>query len=60
MVEFETRFLTHADKVFGTHKFQAMDDKAAITRAATIYQSGIGKGYEIWRDDRSIHSVTYR
>ena len=60
MIEYEARFLNHADRVFGTHHFVAEDDKVAITRSATVYASGIGKGYEIWRDDRAIHSVVYR
>jgi hypothetical protein len=60
MIEYETRFVNRADKVFGTHHFLANDDNAAITRSATVYASGIGKAYEIWRDDRPIHSVVYQ
>jgi hypothetical protein len=60
MPQYRVHFLNHADDVFGTDHFESEHDEAAIAYAATVCRSGIGKGYEIWQDDRYVHTEIYR
>ena len=59
MPQFQIHFLTHGDTVFGSHQFEAADDTAAIAYASVVYHTGIGKGFEIWRDDKQVHTEMF-
>jgi hypothetical protein len=54
MPQYLCLFLNHADEVFGSDVFGAGSDDEAISLARTIYNNGIGKGYELWRDESLI------
>lgn len=47
--------MNHANDVFGRDMEDAESDDEVIANALTIYRSGIGKGFEIWRDDKLVH-----
>ena len=59
MALYRARFLTHGDQVFHVDYFDAEHDEAAIAHAARVFRYGIGKGYEIWHDDRLVHVESY-
>lgn len=59
MPRYHCLFVTHADDVFSSDFLEAESDDEAIARALSLYRSGIGKGYEIWRDDELIHTHTH-
>ncbi|HTF44342.1 MAG TPA: hypothetical protein VK641_10610 [Terriglobales bacterium] len=59
MPQYFILFLTHGDDVFGSHQFAAPDDTAAVTYAQAVYRSTIGRGYEIWRGVRHVHTEIY-
>ena len=59
MARYLCLFLDHADDVFGSDIFDAATDEAAKKIALTRYKIGIGKGFELWRDDCLIGSYTY-
>jgi len=52
---YRVRFLDHANRVFGTDEMECASDEDAVTRARQIHRHGIGKGYEIWEDERCVH-----
>jgi hypothetical protein len=58
MARYLCMFLNHADEVYGSDFMDAENDDEAIARAQSIYRNNIGKGFELWRDDRLIHSHT--
>jgi hypothetical protein len=60
MVLYRAHFITHADRIFGVSHFDAEHDEAAIAHARQVFRSGIGKGYEIWLDDRLVHAETHK
>jgi len=51
--------MNHANDVFGRDMLDAESDHQAIAQALTIYCCGIGKGFEIWRDEELVHVHTY-
>lgn len=60
MIKYQIRFITHSGIVFGTDHFSAEDDKRAISKAHAVYRTRFGKGYEVWQDDRHVHTESYR
>lgn len=60
MRKYRAHFLTHGDKVFGVAHFEATDDELAKVHASKTLSSGIGKGYQIWEDNRLVHTETYK
>jgi hypothetical protein len=59
MARYRIQFLNHANDIFGFEIFDADGDEQAIDRAALVYSSNIGKGYEIWDGDRRVHVESY-
>jgi glyoxylase-like metal-dependent hydrolase (beta-lactamase superfamily II) len=57
---YRAHFVNHADHIFGVSHFDAEHDEAAIAHARQVFRSGIGKGYEIWHEDRLVHKQTHR
>ena len=60
MAPYRAQHLTHGDDIFSVDHFVAEHDRAAIEHAAKKLRSGIGKGYEIWQNDRLVHVERYR
>lgn len=58
MPRYRAHFLTHRNDIFSVAHFEAEHDEAAIAHAAQVFRSRIGKGYEIWHDDRLVHEET--
>jgi hypothetical protein len=56
---YHCHFMNHADKVFGSGFFDARTDDEAIKRAMTIYRNGIGKGFELCRNDCLVHTYVH-
>jgi hypothetical protein len=56
MARYLCLFVTHADDVFGSEFMDAETDQAAVARALTIHRNGIGKGFELWRDDQLVYA----
>jgi len=56
---YDIYFIDHADRIFGRDSFEAVNDTAAIERGRSLYRTTIGRGHEIWRDDRHVHSEVY-
>jgi hypothetical protein len=59
MALYRAHFLTHGNDIFDVDHFDAEHDEAAINHAVQVFRSGIGKGYEIWHDDRLVHVEIY-
>jgi hypothetical protein len=59
MPPYRAHFLTHGDDIFSVEHFEADHDEAAVAFAGRAFRSNIGKGYEIWQDDRLIHVETF-
>jgi hypothetical protein len=59
MPKYQACFINHANSVIAAENFDAADDPAAIAYARTMYRSGVGRGYELWQDDRHFHSASY-
>jgi hypothetical protein len=51
MHRYHCLFTDHGDHVFSGSFFTAGSDADAINHAVLIYGNGIGKGFELWRDD---------
>jgi hypothetical protein len=49
-------FHDHAGHVFSHADISAIDNDDAIDVARRLYRTGIGRGYEIWRTGRHIHT----
>ena len=60
MTSYRAQFLTHADEIFGVAHFEAEDDVAAISYANEKLATGIGKGHQIWEEDRLVHTEIYK
>lgn len=58
-MQYQCRFLNHANEVFSNAIFSADNDDEAIRRALTVYRNGVGKGFELWRAGRQLHSYVY-
>lgn len=56
MAQYRLHFIDHGDNIFGSETLQAADDAHAIEHARARHRTGIGKGYEIWRDERLVHT----
>ena len=52
-------FLNHGGHIFSVTHFDAEDDEEAKAHAAKRFQSTIGKGYEIWHENRLVHAEDY-
>jgi hypothetical protein len=59
MALYRAHFLDHGGNVFSVEDFDAEHDEAAKTYAAEVFQSTIGKGYEIWHGDRLVHAENF-
>ena len=59
MGQYRAHFVTHGDRVFGVEHFDAESDAHAIEHARALFTSGIGKGYQIWADDRHVHTEVF-
>jgi hypothetical protein len=59
MARYRCLFVNHADKVFGNDVFDADTDDEAIKRAMIIYRNGIGKGFELWREDSLVYAYAH-
>jgi hypothetical protein len=59
MLVYEAKFLTHSNTVFSTVRFRAVHDEAAMKHVNVALRTSIGKGHEIWQDNRLIHQETY-
>ena len=60
MMLYEARFITHGDRVFGTERFEAQSDAHAIERSRGLFTSSIGKGFQLWQEDRLVHTELFR
>jgi hypothetical protein len=60
MPQYEARFITHSDAVFGSTNFEAEHDEAAKSHANRLLRTNIGKGHEIWHGDRLVHREIYK
>ena len=60
MAAYRAHFVTHGDKIFSVDHYEAEDDEEARSHTAHVLRSGIGKGYEIWQDERLVHVETYK
>ena len=60
MASYRAHFVTHGAEIFSVDHFEAEHDEQAKSHAANIFRSGIGKGYEIWHDERLVHVETYK
>jgi len=58
-MQYECRFINHANRVFSLVDFEAKNDSEAIRHALTVHWSGVGKGFEIWKGNRLLRSVLY-
>lgn len=56
---YEYRFVNHANMVFGQEAVECPSDDAAIDTGAVLFQSSIGKGYQIWCADRLVHTRVF-
>ena len=56
MGAFSLFFVDHAGHILGVEEIEAATDQEAIEQALRRYDCGIGKGCEIWRDDRRIYA----
>jgi hypothetical protein len=52
-------FTDHAGAQYGSDLLTALGDEAAIQQARTHYSMGIGAGYQIWQDDRLVHTERF-
>ena len=59
MPSYRADFLDHGGNVFSVTHFDAEHDDAAKAYAADVFESTIGKGYEIWHGDRLVHVEDY-
>jgi hypothetical protein len=59
MARYTVRFLTHGDQIFGQDLFEAENDGAAIRHCNQKLKSPLGKGHEIWQDNRMVHRQIY-
>ena len=59
MALYRALFLDHGGNIFSVEPFEAEHDQAAKDYAAEVFQSTIGKGFEIWRGDRLVHMEDY-
>jgi hypothetical protein len=59
MMHYQCRFLNHANEVFSRVSFDADNDDDAIRHALAVYRNGVGKGFELWSDNRLLHSYVY-
>ena len=59
MASYRAHFLNHGGHVFSVEDFHAEHDEAAKAYAAEVFQSTIGKGYEIWQGDRLVHAEDF-
>jgi hypothetical protein len=59
MTLYRAHFLDHGGNVFSVEDFHAEHDEAAKSYAAEVFQSTIGKGYEIWQGDRLVHAEDF-
>lgn len=53
-------FIDHAGNIFSREYFEASDDERAVFYARVVFQSGIGKGFEVWQGDRHLHTEIFR
>ncbi len=60
MCSYRAHFLTHGDEIFGAAHFDAKDDEVAKAHVSKILSSGIGKGYQIWEENRLVHTEIYK
>jgi hypothetical protein len=58
-MQYQCRFLNHADRVFSFARFDAENDRKAILHALTVYWNGVGKGFEIWSGNRLLRRIVY-
>jgi hypothetical protein len=58
-MQYQCRFLNHADQVFSVARFNAENDRKAIVHALTVYWSGVGKGFEIWHGNCLLRRIVY-
>ena len=59
MALYRAHFLDHGGNVFSAEDFHAEHDEAAKAYAAAVFQTTIGKGYEIWHGDRLVHAENF-
>jgi hypothetical protein len=59
MPMYHAKFPIHNNTVFSTEQFHAVDDEAAIIHVNVALRTSIGKGHEIWQDNRLVHHETY-
>ena len=59
MPVYRAHFITHANEIFSVRHFDAEHDEAAIMHATEVFRSGIGKGYQVWQEDRLVHSEIF-
>lgn len=60
MMLYSLLFQDHAGRVFSNADFCAPNNGDAIDIARRLYRSGIGRGYEIWRAGRFVHTEITR
>ncbi len=61
MAKYRVHFVNHGNIVWRVEQFIAPNDNAARVHASQHYRSsGVGMGYEIWKDDQLIHTEVYR
>ena len=56
MVAYGLSFVDHTGHILGSDEIEAATDQEAIEQARRRYECGIGKGCEVWRDDRRIYA----
>ena len=60
MGSYRVHFLTHAGEIYSSIMFNAEHDEAAKEHVQQVLSGGIGKGHEIWQDERLVHTEIYR
>ena len=56
MPRYECRFLDHGGNTREMQLIDAEDDGAAVTEAHQMHSPRVGAGFDLWQDERRVHS----
>ncbi len=59
-MHYQLQFTDDRGQAFAAGSLHAKDDEQAIAKAECLYRSRVGFGYEIWQQQRWIHSEGYK
>ncbi len=55
-MQFQVSFVDHGGRVYSNSALEAASEDDAVDVARRKFQSGIGAGYLIWKEDALVHS----